>query len=136
MSREELEQLLYHESGVKGVSGLTDDMKTLVESSDPKAKLAIDLYCYRIGRELGSLAAALGGVQAIVFTGGVGENAAAIRARVCEDAAWLGLQLDEDANRRGGPLVSTAASRVAAWIVPTNEELTIARHTQRLLMRA
>ncbi len=136
MSREELERLLYHESGVKGVSGLTADMKTLLESADPKAKLAIDLYCYRIARELGSLAAALGGLDALVFTGGVGENATAIRARVCADAAWLGLQLDDDANRRGGPRISTAASPVAAWIVPTDEELTIARHTQRLLARA
>ena len=136
MSREELERLLYHESGVKGVSGLTADMKTLLESADPKAKLAIDLYCYRIARELGSLAAALGGLDALVFTGGVGENATAIRARVCADAAWLGLQLDDEANRRGGPRISTAASPVAAWIVPTDEELTIARHTQRLLTRA
>jgi acetate kinase len=136
MSREELERLLYHESGVKGVSGLTADMKTLLESSDPKAKLAIDLYCYRIARELGSLAAALGGLDALVFTGGVGENAAAIRARVCADAAWLGLQPDEDANRRGAPRISAAGSQVAAWIVPTDEELTISRHTQRLLTHA
>ncbi len=137
MTREELERLLYHESGVKGVSGLTADMKTLLESAEPKAKLAIDLYCYRIARELGSLAAALGGLDALVFTGGVGENAAAIRARVCVDAAWLGLQLDEDANRRGDSRISTAgSSSVAAWIVPTDEELTIARHTQRLLSRA
>ena len=135
MSQEELERLLYHESGVKGVSGLTADMKTLLESSDPKARLAVDLYCYRIAQELGSLAAALGGLDALVFTGGVGENAAAIRARVCVDAAWLGLQLDQDANRRGGPMISAAGSRAAAWIVPTDEELTIARHTQRLLRR-
>jgi acetate kinase len=136
MSCEELERLLYHESGVKGVSGLTADMKTLLESADPKAKLAIDLYCYRIARELGSLAAALGGIDALVFTGGVGENAAAIRARVCADAAWLGLRLDDDANRRGTARITTAASPVAAWIVPTDEELTIARHTQKLLTRA
>ena len=135
MSREELERLLYHESGVKGVSGLTADMKTLLESSDPKARLAVDLYCYRIAQELGSLAAALGGLDALVFTGGVGENAAAIRARVGVDAAWLGLQLDQDANRRGGPMISAVGSRAAAWIVPTDEELTIARHTQRLLQR-
>lgn len=136
MTREELERLLYHESGVKGVSGMTADMKTLLENADPKAKLAIDLYCYRIARELGSLAAALGGLDALVFTGGVGENAAAIRARVCADAAWLGLQLDDDANRGGGPRISTGGSQVAAWIVPTDEELTIARHTQRLLAGA
>ena len=133
MSREELERLLYHESGVKGVSGLTADMKTLLESAEPKAKLAIDLYCYRIKRELGSLAATLGGLDALVFTGGVGENAAPIRSQVCKDAAWLGLQLDEAANKSGGPQISTASSRVAAWIVPTDEELAIARHTQALL---
>lgn len=133
MSREELEHLLYHESGVKGVSGLTADMKTLLESGDPRAKLAIDLYCYRMGRELGSLAAALGGLDALVFTGGVGENAAPIRAKICEGAAWLGWDLDATANGRGGPLISAAGSRVSAWIVPTDEELTIARHTQRLL---
>jgi acetate kinase len=136
MTREGLERLLYHESGVKGVSGLTADMKTLLESSDPKAKRAIDLYCYRIARELGSLAAALGGLDALVFTGGIGENAAAIRARVCRDAHWLGLRLDEDANRNGGPRISAVGSPVTAWIVPTDEELTIARHTQRLLTRA
>jgi acetate kinase len=136
MSREELERLLYHESGVKGVSGLTADMKTLLDSSDPRAKLAIDLYCYRIARELGSLAAALGGLDALVFTGGVGENSAAIRARVCADAAWLGLQLDAAANQSTGPRISTQGSRVAAWVVPTDEELTIARHTHRLLTAA
>jgi acetate kinase len=136
MSREELERLLYHESGVKGVSGLTADMKTLLESADPKATLAIDLYCYRIGRELGSLAAALRGLDALVFTGGVGENAAAIRARVCADAGWLGLELDEAENANGGPRISTSVSRTAAWIVPTDEELTIARHTHRLLTAA
>jgi acetate kinase len=133
MSLEELERLLYYKSGVKGVSALTADMKTLLESSDPKAKLAIDLYCYRIARELGSLSAALGGLDALVFTGGVGENAVAIRARACADAAWLGLALDDAANRHGGPLVTTASSRVAAWVVPTDEELTIARHAQALL---
>jgi acetate kinase len=133
MSREELERLLYHESGVKGVSGISADMKTLLESGDPKAKLAIDLYCYRIARELGSLSAALGGLDALVFTGGVGEHAVPIRARVCGDAAWLGLELDAEANRRGGPQISKAASRVTAWVVPTDEELTIARHTQALL---
>jgi acetate kinase len=133
MSREELERLLYHESGVKGVSGLTADMKTLLESSDPKAKLAIDLYCYRIARELGALSAALGGLDALVFTGGVGENAVPIRARVCGDAAWLGLELDAEANRHGGPQISKATSRIKAWVVPTDEELTIARHTQALL---
>lgn len=133
MSRERLEHLLYHESGLQGVSGLTADMKTLLESGDERARLAIELYCYRATRELGSLAAALGGVDALVFTGGVGENAALIRARICEGAAWLGLEFDAAANGRGGPLISTAGSRISAWVVPTDEELTIARHARRLL---
>ena len=93
----------------------------------------MDLYVYRIGRELGSLAAALGGLDALVFTGGIGENSAEIRARVCRGAAWLGLTLDEQANQSGGPRIGTGASKVAAWVLPTNEELMIARHTQRLL---
>jgi acetate kinase len=133
MSRERLEKLLYHESGLLGVSGTTADMKTLLESSDAKAKLAVEIYCYRIGRELGSLAAALGGIDALVFTGGVGENAAPIRAKVCEGAAWLGLDFDAAANDSRKPLISRAGSRVAAWLVPTDEELTIARHTRALL---
>jgi acetate kinase len=128
-----LEHLLYHESGLLGVSGLTADMKALLESPDEKARLATRMYCYRAAREMGSLAAALGGVDALVFTGGVGENAAPIRAGICEGAAWLGLDFDAEANRSGGPLISTAASRLAAWIVLTDEELTIARHTQHLL---
>ncbi len=133
MSAERLERLLYHESGLQGVSGQTADMKTLLESGDDKAKLAIALYCYRAQRELGSLAAALGGVDALVFTCGVGENAAPIRAKICEGAAWLGLDFDAAANAKGGPRISTAESGVAAWIVFTDEELTIARHTRRLL---
>jgi acetate kinase len=108
-------------------------MKTLLASTDPKAKLAIEIYCYRIGRELGSLVAALGGADALVFTGGVGENAAPIRAKICESAAWLGLDFDADANARGASLISRRGSRLAAWVVPTNEELTIARHTRALL---
>jgi acetate kinase len=93
----------------------------------------VDLYLYRIRRELGSLAAALGGLDAIVFTAGIGENSAAIRERVCRDAAWLGLELDAAANAARGPRISTTGSRVSAWILPTNEELMIARHTRRLL---
>jgi len=133
MSVARLEKLLYHESGLQGVSGLTSDMKTLLDSSDDKAKLAVAMYCYRATRELGSLAASLGGVDALVFTGGVGENAAPVRARICEAAAWLGLDFDATANAKGGPLVSKAGSRLAAWIVFTDEELTIARHTRRVL---
>jgi acetate kinase len=108
-------------------------MRKLLASDDPRAKLAIDLYVYRIGRELGSLAAALGGLDALVFTAGIGENAAAIRERVCEGAAWLGVTLDRAANASGGPRISAEKSRVAAWVIPTDEELMIATHARRLL---
>jgi acetate kinase len=111
-------------------------MRTLLGSADPRAKLAIDLYTYRIRRELGSLAAALGGLDAIVFTAGIGEHAPAIREAVCRDAAWLGVELDAAANAAGGPRISTAGSRVSAWVLPTNEELMIARHTRRLIPAA
>jgi acetate kinase len=133
MNARAIESLLYHESGLLGVSGISSDMRTLLASEDPRARLAIDLYVYRIRRELGSLAAALGGLDAIVFTGGIGENAIAIRSRVCRDAAWLGVALDEQANAAGGPRVSVAESSVSAWVIPTNEELMIARHTQRIV---
>jgi len=99
----------------------------------PGAKAAIDLYIYRIGRELGSLVAALGGLDAIVFTAGIGENSRSLRERVCRDAEWLGVELDVEANQRGICCVSTAASRVSAWVIPTNEELMIARHTYGVL---
>jgi acetate kinase len=128
-----LENLIYHESGLLGVSGLSSDMRELLASADPRAAEAIDLFVYRIGREIGALAAALAGLDALVFTGGIGENAAAIRARVCRDAAWLGLTLDDEANTSLQPRISRADSRVAAWVVPTNEELMIVNHTRRLL---
>jgi acetate kinase len=130
-----LEHLLYKESGLLGLSGISSDMRTLLTRREPGAKLAVDVFVYRIGRELGSLAAALGGLDAIVFTGGIGENAATIRARVCRDAAWLGVELDEFANDAGEARISTAKSRVAAWIIPANEELTIARQTQQVLAK-
>jgi acetate kinase len=136
MDSRRLEKLLYKESGLLGVSGISSDVRTLLASPDPHAAEALDLFIYRIGRELGSLAAALGGLDAVVFTGGIGENAASIRARVCRDAAWLGLELDDAANAARGPRISRADSRVAAWVVPTNEELMIAQHTRRLLAGA
>jgi acetate kinase len=128
-----IEKLVYQQSGLLGVSGLSSDMRTLEASADPAAKAAIDLFVYRIGRELGSLAAALGGLDAIVFTAGIGENSRSLRARVCTDAAWLGVTLDRAANEASGPRISTKDSRVAAWVLPTNEELMIARHTLRVL---
>jgi acetate kinase len=133
MDARALEKLIYQQSGLLGVSGISSDMRTLLTSADPHAAEAIDLFVYRIGRELGSLAAALGGLDALVFTGGIGENAAAIRARVCRDAAWLGVELDEAANEARGPSISRPGSRAAAWVVPTNEELMIAQHTRRLI---
>jgi acetate kinase len=133
MDARAIEKLLYSESGLLGISGVSSDMRTLLESAAPRAKLAVDLYCYRIRRELGSLAAALGGVDALVFTAGVGENSAAIRARVLDDAAWLGVERDAAANDAGGPLLTAAGSRVAAFALPTNEELMIAAHTRELI---
>jgi len=133
MDARAVEKLLYSQSGLLGVSGISSDMRTLLDSADARAKLAIDLYCYRIRRELGSLAAALGGVDALVFTGGVGENSAAIRARVLDDAAWLGVERDADANDAGGPQLTTANSRVLALALPTNEELMIAAHTRNVV---
>ena len=133
MDARAVEKLLYQQSGLLGVSGIASDMRTLLASDEPRAQLAIDLFVYRIARELGSLAAALGGLDAIVFTAGVGENSAPIRARVGAAAAWLGLELDASANAAGGPRISAASSRISAWTVPTNEEVMIARHTERLL---
>ncbi len=136
MDARAIEKLLYQQSGLLGVSGVSSDMRTLLASDEPRAKFAVELLVYRIGRELGSLAAALGGLDALVFTAGIGEHSAAIRERVCRAAAWLGVELDPAANAAGGPRLSTADSRVAAWVIPTDEELMIARHTRRLLNTA
>jgi acetate kinase len=133
MDARAIEKLIYQQSGLLGVSGISSDMRTLLESAEPRARLAVDLFVYRIGRELGSLAAALGGLDALVFTGGIGEHAVAIRERVCSNAAWLGVTLNSAANGAGGPRISTASSGTAAWVIPTNEELMIARHTRRLI---
>jgi acetate kinase len=130
-----LERVLYQESGLLGVSGVSSDMRVLLASTDPHARDAVALFCYRIGRELGSLAAALAGLDAIVFTAGIGEHAAPVRDAVCRGAAWLGVELDAAANAGGGPRISTPASRVTAWVIPTDEELMIARHTRALLQQ-
>jgi acetate kinase len=128
-----IEKLLYQQSGLLGVSGISSDMRTLLGSREERAKFAVELFTYRIGRELGSLTAALGGLDALVFTAGIGEHAAQIRERVCNEAAWLGVQLDPAANAAGGPRVTAEDSRTRAWVIPTNEELMIAQHTRRLL---
>ncbi|WP_028230829.1 acetate/propionate family kinase [Paraburkholderia mimosarum] len=133
MDARAVEDLLYHHSGLLGVSGISGDMRTLLQSADPRARFAIDLYVYRICRELGSLAAAMEGLDAVVFTGGIGEHAAAIREGVVRRAQWLGTELNATANLDGGPLVSAASSRVPVWVIPTNEELMIARHTRAVL---
>jgi acetate kinase len=133
MDARAIEKLIYTQSGLLGVSGISSDMRVLLASEEPAAQLAVDLFVYQIRRNLGSLAAALGGIDAIVFTAGIGENAYEIRSRVCRDAAWLGVEIDETANTAGRHCFSTASSRVAAYVIPTNEELMIAQHTRRLL---
>jgi len=128
MSLAAVTELLYKQSGLLGMSGVSSDVRDLLASDSPRAAHALDVFVYRVGRELGSLAAALGGLDALVFTAGIGEHATPIRARICRDAAWLGVGLDEGANDRGGPPISAPASRASAWVIPTNEELMIARH--------
>ncbi len=130
MDSKQIGHLLYEESGLLGVSGVSDDMRELLASHDARAAEAIDLFVYRIVRELGSLGAALGGLDALVFTGGIGERAPDIRARVCRKAAWLGLRIDERANAGGGPVISEAAGSVSVLALQTNEEYVIARHTR------
>jgi acetate kinase len=129
MDTRAIENMIYKQSGLLGVSGISSDMRPLLQSDDPRARFAVELFIYRIGRELGSLAAAMHGIDALVFTAGIGEHAAVIRDRVCRDASWLGVELDPAANQAGGPRISTPASKVSAWVIPTNEELMIARHT-------
>jgi acetate kinase len=136
MDARAIEKLLYQQSGLLGVSGISSDMRELMESTDPKAAFAVELFVYRIVRELGSLAAAMGGIDALVFTAGIGENAAAIRERVCNSVAWLGLTLDTVANQTRKVCISTADSRVSVWVIPTNEEWMIARHTANVLQSA
>ena len=133
MDARAIERLLYQESGLLGVSGVSSDMRELLASDSPRAALAVALFVYRIGRELGSLVAALGGLDALVFTAGIGEHAVPVRERVCRAAAWLGVELDPAANAAAGPQISTAGSAVSAWVIPTNEELMIARHTLQTL---
>jgi acetate kinase len=133
MDARAIEKLIYSQSGLLGVSGSSSDMRTLLASTEPRAKLAIDLFVYRIKREIGSLLAALGGLDALVFTGGIGENAGQIRERICHDAEWLGIELDADANAKGGPCISSPGSRIKVWVIQTNEELMIARHTRRVI---
>jgi acetate kinase len=125
--------MLYKKSGLLGISGISNDMRKLENSPDPRARLAVDYFVYQAAKHVGSLAAVLGGVDALVFTAGIGENSATIRRRICEASAWLGIALDPAANERHGPRISGDGSRVSAWVIPTNEELMIARHMGELL---
>lgn len=129
MTAEEVQNLLYRESGLKGLSGVSNDVSELLKSENPQAKFALDYFIYRVGLFAGTLAASLNGVDAFVFTAGIGENSPAIRARVAERLAWLGADLDQAANERGKLIISSKQSRVQLLVVPTDEELMIARHT-------
>lgn len=133
LSAPEVETILYKKSGLLAISGVSSDMRDLLASSETKARLAVDYFVYRAAKEIGALAAVLGGIDGLVFTAGIGENSAEIRRRICESSAWLGIKLDAEANARNAPRISVAESRVSVWVIPTNEELMIARHTGLLL---
>ena len=132
-SAAEVEKLLYKQSGLIGISGISNDMRDLLDNPDGAARLAVDYFVYQAAKHVGALAAVLGGVDALVFTAGIGEHSAEIRRRICEASEWLGVTLDSSANASHGPRISTSSSRVSVWVVPTNEELMIARHTGALL---
>jgi acetate kinase len=133
LTSKEVETMLYKQSGLLGISGISNDMRDLLGRSEPEARLAVDYFVYRAAKEIGALAAVLGGIDALVFTAGIGENSPEIRRRICEASSWLGVNLDSEANASGKSRISTAQSKVSAWVVPTNEELMIARHTWSLL---
>jgi acetate kinase len=135
MSADAVADLLYRRSGVLGLSGISSDFRELLASEEPRARFAIDVFCYNIARQIGSLAAALRGLDGIVFTAGVGENAAPVRSAVCQACAWLGLELDETANREHREQISAQGSRVAVHVLKTDENLMIARHARALVER-
>jgi acetate kinase len=133
LSSKDVETVLYKKSGLLGISGVSNDMRDLLRSEEPGARLAVDYFVYRAAKEIGAMAAVLRGVDALVFTAGIGERSAAIRQRICAASEWLGIELDTDANAKNGPRITRPQSRVSAWVIPTNEELIIARHTGSLL---
>ena len=133
LSVKEVETILYKKSGLIGISGISNDMRSLLASDEPAARLALDYFVYRAAKEIAAMTAALGGIDGLVFTAGIGENSPEIRKRICVASAWLGVELDEDANARKAPRITSQASKVPAWVIPTNEELMIARHTGALL---
>ena len=132
-SAKEVESILYKQSGLIGISGISNDMRDLLDDPSPSARLAVDYFVYQAAKFIGALAAVLGGVDALVFTAGIGERSIEIRRRICEASAWLGVTVDPAANRSNGPKISTSTGRPSVWVVPTNEELMIARHMSRLL---
>ncbi len=133
LTAKEVESILYKKSGLLGISGTSNDMRDLLASREPPAQLAVDYFIYRVTKEIGALAAVLGGIDGLVFTAGIGENSAEIRSRICAASSWLGIDMDPVANREGRSRISRVGSRISAWVIPTNEELIIARHTGALL---
>ena len=133
MSPEELVNLLYRRSGMLGLSGISSDFRELLASDSPRARFAVEVFCYSVAGHIASLAAALGGLDGIVFTAGVGENAAPVRSAICRACAWLGLELDEAANRVHKERISAPHSRIAAYVIKTDENLMIARHARALV---
>ena len=133
LSDKEVETILYKKSGLLAISEISNDMRDLLGRSEPAAQLAVDYFVYCAAKEIGALAAVLGGVDGLVFTAGIGENSAEIRRRICKASRWLGVEIDETKNNSQGPQISNTKSRISAWVIPTNEELMIARHTGTLL---
>ncbi|HTS66567.1 MAG TPA: acetate/propionate family kinase [Candidatus Acidoferrales bacterium] len=133
LSAKEVESILYKKSGLIGISGISNDMRDLLASDAPAARLAVDCFVYQAAKQVGALAAVLGGIDGLVFTAGIGENSPEIRRRICLSSAWLGIELDDEANNRACPRITRPGSKVSAWVIPTNEELMIAQHTGRLL---
>jgi len=133
LTAKEVETILYKKSGLLGISGISNDMRILLDSNEPAARLSIDYFIYRITKEIGALTAVLGGLDALVFTAGVGENSALIRQKICTACGWLGVQLDETANEKKESCITTRQSKISAWVIPTNEELMIANHMRSLI---
>jgi acetate kinase len=133
MDAKAISDLLYKESGLKGLSGISNDMRDLEASHDPQAKQAIDYFVFRVRREIGGMAAVLAGLDAIVFCGGIGENSHTVREAIIEEMEWIGVELDRDRNRANADVISSDRSRVRVFVIRTNEELMIARHTDELL---
>jgi len=133
LTAKEVEIILYKKSGLLGISGISNDMRSLLQAGDARARLAVDYFVYQAAKQIGGLAAVLGGIDGLVFTAGIGENSAEIRRRIAHASAWLGIELDDDANAEARPRISTPGSKVSVWVIPTNEELMIARQTGLLL---